>query len=94
MLEKLIALFLLAFFLLAFGQILRFTYLAWFRANDLIGMIKENTPDWQKRLHLSLNQEGNHRRLAVLRFSMLFVFLISLPVFFILVWLVIVTWID
>ena len=92
--EKFISLSLLVFFLLIFWQILRYTYLAWFRSDNLIKKMSEDRPSWQKGLRPFLNLKESYQGLIIIRVSTLFIFLISLPMLFLLLWLIKITWIG
>jgi hypothetical protein len=91
MLEKLMALFLIIFFLIGFRQVLPYIYLVWFRSKELVQPLNEGRRGSEEQIRLSSFIRGSSWRLVMLRVSTLIIFLISLLVFFILLWLLLIT---
>lgn len=92
--DKLAALLLLAFFLLGFISVLRHTYLAWFRTNELTQVIEDSRPKWQKRLPFSKINVESPIHLTILRVSMLIVFLVAVSMLIVIVWIVLLAWLK
>ena len=90
--DKLIALLLFIFFLWGFTQVLRYSYLIWFRSDEYLQQIKNDLPEWQKHSRFLANFRSSPYFLVISRITILFVFLLSVPMFIIVLWSMLVTW--
>jgi hypothetical protein len=82
---------LLMFFLLGCVEILRYTYMVWFKGNELIQSVTEGKLDSQECIRLSSYIKGSWKRLLILRASTLFIFLVSLAILIVFLWLLLNT---
>jgi hypothetical protein len=94
MLEKFLSTSLLVLFLLIFIPILRYAYSVWFQGNEFIARIKENQPDWQRQSRFFSNLRESPYQLLISRIVITFVFFVSIPMFIVLLWVVLITWLK
>jgi hypothetical protein len=90
--DKLIALLIFIFFLWGFTQILRYSYLVWFQRDEYLQQIKNDPLGWQKHTGFIANFRSSPYFLIFSRIVISFVFLLSIPIFIIVLWSVLVTW--
>lgn len=90
--DKLISLLVSIFFLWGFMQIVRYSYLVWFRPDEYLRQLKNDLPVWQKRNRFLSNLRSSPQILVFSRIVTLFVFLLAIPMSIIILWSLLATW--